>query len=51
VNSVSNKKFKAQPSVGKVICTVFWDRKGVVFLNFLEPRPIINSNFYIAALS
>ena len=44
VNSPLKKKFKMQPSVGKVTCTVSWDRKGVIFLDFLEPRHSINSN-------
>ena len=29
------KKFKTQPSVGKVMATVFWDAKGVIMLDFL----------------
>ena len=36
------KKFKTQPSAGKVMCTVFWDSKGVILLDFLEPRQTIN---------
>ena len=29
VNSPSKRKFKTQPSVRKVMCTLFWDRKDV----------------------
>ena len=29
------KKFKTQPSAGKVMATVFWDAKGVIMLDFL----------------
>jgi len=43
MNSQSKKMFKMQPSAGKAICTVFWDRKGVILLNFLEPGGTINS--------
>jgi len=32
----------SEPSVGKVICTVFWDRKEVIFLDLLEPGQIFN---------
>ena len=32
------KKFKTQPSVGKVMATVFWDAKGVIMLDFLLKR-------------
>jgi len=51
VNSPSKKKFKTLPSVGKVMCTVFWDRKGVILLNFLEPGQTINSDHYIVILT
>lgn len=42
------KKFKTQPSVGKVMFSVFWDRKGEVLLGFLEPRQTTDSDCYIA---
>jgi hypothetical protein len=51
VNSPSKKKFKTLPSAGKVMCTVFWDRKGVILLDFLEPGQTINSDSYIATLT
>ena len=37
--------------MGKVMCTVFWDRKGVILLDFLEPRPTISSDNYIVMLA
>ena len=30
------KKFKTQPSAGKVMATVFWDVKRVIMLDFLS---------------
>ena len=51
VNSPSKKKFKMLPSAGKMMCTVFWDRKGVILLDFLEPGQTINSDHYIAMLT
>ena len=51
MNSPSKKKFKTLPSAGKVMCTVFWDRKGVILLDFLEPRQTINSDHYIVTLT
>ena len=33
------KKFKTQPSAGKVMATVFWDAKGVIMLAFY-PREV-----------
>ena len=40
-----------QLSVGKVMRTVFWDRKEIIFLDFLEPRQTINSDHYFARLT
>ena len=51
VNSPSKKKFKMPPSAGKVMCTVFWDRKGVILLDFLELGQTINSYRYSATLT
>ena len=45
------EKFKMLPSAGKVLCTVFWDRKGVILLDFLEPGQTINSYCYNATLT
>lgn len=50
-NSPSKKKFKTQPSAGKVMCTVFWDRKGVILLDFLEPGQTINYDHYVVTLT
>ena len=41
--SPTQKKFKMQKSAGKVMCTVFWDSKGVILLDFLEPGTTVNS--------
>ena len=32
------KKFKMQPSAGKVMATVFWDAQGVIMLDFLAKK-------------
>jgi len=50
VNSLL-KKFKIQPSVGKVICIVFWDMKGAILLDFLELRKTISFYCCIAMLT
>jgi hypothetical protein len=42
--------FKKLPSAGKVMCTVFWDRKAVILQDFLELTKPINSDRYIATL-
>ena len=51
VNFPLEKKFKTLPSAGKVMCTVFWYRKGVILLDFLEPGQTINSDHYITTLT
>ena len=40
------KKFKTQPSAGKVMATVFWDAKGVIMLNLLPKRSTITGGYY-----
>ena len=39
------KKFKTQPSAGKVKATVFWDAKGVI-MDFLPKRSTITGVYY-----
>ena len=39
-----------QHSVGKRMCSIFWDRKGVILANILEPRQT-NSDHCIATLT
>ena len=42
------KKFKTPPSVCKVICIAFGERKGMILLDFLEPKQTTNCDCYIA---
>ena len=51
VNFPSEKKFRTQPSVGKKMCNVLWNRKRVIPLDCLEPRQTINSGCCITTLS
>ena len=39
------KKFKTQPSAGKVMATVFWYAKGVIMLDFLPKRSTITVSY------
>ena len=36
------KKFKTQPSAGKVMATVFWDAQGVIMLDFRAKKKYNN---------
>ena len=40
------KKFKTQPSAGKVMATVFWDAQGVIMLDFLAKKSTITGVYY-----
>ena len=40
------KKFKTQPSAGKVMATVFWDAQGIIMLDFLAKKSTITVAYY-----
>ena len=40
------KKFKTQPSAGKVMATVFWDAQGIIMLEFLAKKSTITVAHY-----
>ena len=44
--SLRPKKFKTQPSGGKMMATVFWDAKRVIMLDFLLKRSTITGVYY-----
>jgi len=51
VSSPSPKKFKLQPSAGKVMACIFWDIRGVVLVDFLPKGQTVNAAYYCALLS
>jgi len=44
------KKAKAVKSAGKVMATVFWDARGIIFIDYLEKGRTINSEYYCTLL-
>ena len=44
------KKFKTQPSAGKMMATVFWDAQGVIILDFLAKKSTITGTYYANSL-
>lgn len=44
------KKAKTVKSAGKVMATVFWDARGIIFIDYLEKGKTINSQYYCALL-
>jgi len=45
------KKFRAIASAGKVRARVFWDKRGVIHVDFLPRGATINSEYYCCVLS
>ena len=41
---------KSAPSAGKWMATVFWDRKGILSIDWLPEKTTINSDYYISEL-
>lgn len=39
-------KAKVQPSLGKVMATVFWDSTGIILVDYLERGATINAEYY-----
>jgi len=48
--SPKRKKFKQTFSTRKIMCTVFWDRQGVLLVKFLPQGTKINSAVYCETL-
>lgn len=44
------KKAKTVPSAGKVLASVFWDAKGVLFVDYLQKGKTINGVYYATLL-
>lgn len=49
-NEAGPVKAKTKLSAGKILATVFWDYRGVVFVDFLEERRTINATYYCELL-
>jgi len=45
-SSLKAKKFKPASSVRKIMATIFWDRKGILLIDFLERGLTINADAY-----
>lgn len=45
------RKFKREPSTRKIMATVFWDRKGILLIDFLPRGTTINAERYCETLA
>ena len=50
-DSPAPKKFKQTASTKKIMCTVFWDRHGVLLVEFLPNGQTVNSDKYCSTLT
>jgi hypothetical protein len=50
-NSPRKKNFRAAPSAGKVMATVFWDMEGLLLMDLMPKATTINSEAYVATLT
>jgi hypothetical protein len=48
--SPSIKKFKTVPPAKKVMLTIFWNARGVLYMEFLTKGSTVNSDRYCATL-
>lgn len=46
VGSAPPKKFRTQPSSGKVMATVFWDAKGILLIDYMPPKVTITGEYF-----
>ena len=44
--SSAPKRVRAQKSAKKVLASVFWDAKGILFVDYLQIGKTINSDYY-----
>jgi len=49
-NSPPPKKFRTQPSAGKIMASIFWDSFGVLFIDYLPHNTTINGQYYAALM-
>jgi len=45
-SSLKPKKFRTQPSVGKVMLTLFWDKRGVILEHYMPRGNTVTSTMY-----
>ena len=50
LDSPTKKKPKTMPSAKKIMDTIFWDAKGCILIEFLEPGKTINAARYLQTL-
>lgn len=44
------KKAKVVLSAGKVIASVLWDSRGIIFVGYLKKGETINGSYYVSLL-
>jgi len=44
------KKFRVQNSAGKFLASIFWDRDGILLIDYLPKGQTINAEYYLSLL-
>jgi len=44
------KKFRVRKSVGKVLASIFWDKDGILLVDYLPKGQTINAEYYLSLL-
>jgi len=44
------KKFRVQKSGGKVLASIFWDKDGILRIDYLPKGQTINAEYYLSLL-
>lgn len=50
LDSPPPRKFRTQPSAGKVMATIFWDTEGVILIDYLPPKTTVTGQYYAGVL-
>ena len=43
-------KFRTVPPAGKIMATIFWDAKGVIYVDYTSPKTTITGAYYCQVL-
>jgi histone-lysine N-methyltransferase SETMAR len=50
IDSPPPKKFRTQPSAGKIMATIFWDSQGVILIDYMPHKTTITGLYYAVLL-
>ena len=51
VDSPPPRKFRSQPSAGKIMATIFWDSSGVLLIDYMAHKTTITGQYYAGLIN